>query len=318
MIYNNVGEQKVAIGLTNAAVRVRGCTRFKVHIISLSLELALPVSVQPAYCLHRLYLSLEDKFDKEHGDSWSGSMDVLVFVHIRITFRGLIHRLFSATVATSIVASYPNLQPNSSDTTVLLLAQISQQLATLANGPPSPSAVTLPDATAFQPTASAVRVNTLWFISLNMSSMACKSLIGLTRHPNERAYVRTLLMASKSSHLQRQSKCSLFSCTRVALLRRAHRLSPQHQPHRHLYYDGAHRALPLSVFPAFHHAALLPQLTLPDPLSAVFWFILEVAPLVRLWFVRRSEAVQRSMLERREKIAQGMRRALEKTAANLT
>jgi len=32
----------------------------------------------------------------------------------------------------------------------------------------------------------------------------------------------------------------------------------------------------------------------------------------------RSEAVQRSMLERREKIAQGMRRALEKTAANLT
>ena len=143
VIYNNVGEQKVAIGLTNAAVRVRGCTRFKVHIISLSLELALPVSVQPAYCLHRLYLSLEDKFDKEHGDSWSGSMDVLVFVRIRITFRGLIHRLFSVTVATSIVASYPNLQPNSSDTTVLLLAQILQQLAALANGPPSPSAVTL-------------------------------------------------------------------------------------------------------------------------------------------------------------------------------
>jgi len=69
----------------------------------------------------------------------------------------------------------------------------------------------------------------------------------------------------------------------------------------------------LSIMPLFFHNS--PYQT---PLSAVFWFIQEVAPLVRLWFLRHSEAVQRSMLERREKIAQGMRRALEKTAANLT
>src|SRR6266404_309649 len=69
----------------------------------------------------------------------------------------------------------------------------------------------------------------------------------------------------------------------------------------------------LSIMPLFFHNS--PYQT---PVSAIFWFIQEVAPLVRLWFLRHSEAVQRSMLERREKIAQGMRRALEKTVANLT
>ncbi|KAH9173773.1 hypothetical protein EDB89DRAFT_1834628, partial [Lactarius sanguifluus] len=80
--------------------------------------------------------------------------------------------LFSATVATFIVASYQSLQPNSSDTAVLLLSQISQQLTALANGTPSPPPLSLPDAASFKPTPSAVRVNTLWFISLGMST-AC-------------------------------------------------------------------------------------------------------------------------------------------------
>jgi len=84
-------------------------------------------------------------------------------------------------------------------------------------------------------------------------------------NPNEHAYVRTLPMASKSSRLQRRLKCPRSPAhALVALLRRARRLSAQRQPHRPLYYDGARRALPFSL-PALHHAALLPQLALPDP-----------------------------------------------------
>ncbi|KAF8266272.1 hypothetical protein EI94DRAFT_1586334, partial [Lactarius quietus] len=118
----------------------------------------------PSAKIWGLYLSLAEKFDKEHGDSWAGNIDgVLVFVRTG---------LFSATVATFIVASYPSLQPNSSETAVLLLTQISQQLYALSNGSPSPAPLTLPDLNNFQPTASAVRVNTLWFVSLGMST-AC-------------------------------------------------------------------------------------------------------------------------------------------------
>ena len=52
------------------------------------------------------------------------------------------HCWLSKTVATFIVASYPNLQPNSNDTAVVLPAQILQQLAAFANG--TPSTLTLP------------------------------------------------------------------------------------------------------------------------------------------------------------------------------
>lgn len=69
----------------------------------------------------------------------------------------------------------------------------------------------------------------------------------------------------------------------------------------------------LSIMPLYFHNS--PYQT---PLSAVFWFIQEATPLIKLWFLKRSEDVQRNILERREKISLGMRRALEKIAANLT
>ncbi|KAI0054493.1 hypothetical protein BV25DRAFT_1816980, partial [Artomyces pyxidatus] len=77
--------------------------------------------------------------------------------------------LFSATVAAFIIESYKSLQPDSGDTTVLLLSQISQQLAAAANGTrlslPSPG----PDSAPFHAASSSLRVNILWFISLILS-----------------------------------------------------------------------------------------------------------------------------------------------------
>ena len=75
--------------------------------------------------------------------------------------------LFSATVAAFIIESYKKLSPDSGDTTVTLLAQISQQLAgvTLETS----QNLTAPSNASFKPTTSAVRVNILWFLSLVLS-----------------------------------------------------------------------------------------------------------------------------------------------------
>ena len=76
--------------------------------------------------------------------------------------------LFSATVASFITESYQSLSPDSSDTTNALLTQISQQLVNISNGTPLTSIVPQSNH-PFKPTASAVRVNVLWFLSLILS-----------------------------------------------------------------------------------------------------------------------------------------------------
>ncbi|KAN0137389.1 hypothetical protein V8E53_004834 [Lactarius tabidus] len=105
-----------------------------------------------------MYLTEAEKQDKDVIESWKGDTDgILVFTG-----------LFSATVATFIVESYQNLSPNPTDTTNALLGQITQQLVNISSGTP----VTILPAQSnqpFKPTASAVRVNVLWFASLVLS-----------------------------------------------------------------------------------------------------------------------------------------------------
>ncbi|KAI9445860.1 hypothetical protein BJY52DRAFT_1156818, partial [Lactarius psammicola] len=108
--------------------------------------------------LWSMYLTEAEKQDKEVIESWKGDTEgILVFTG-----------LFSATVAAFIIESYQKLSPNSGDTTNALLAQISQQLVNISNGTPLTS-VTVQISQPFKPTASAVRVNVLWFLSLVLS-----------------------------------------------------------------------------------------------------------------------------------------------------
>ena len=297
----------------------------------------------PSAKIWGLYLSLAEKFDKGHGDSWTGNTDgVLVFVRVRLPLFVQIKvvlnsrqtGLFSATVATFIVASYPSLQPNSSDTAVLLLTQISQQLSAFSNGTPSPPPLTLPDVNSFQPTPSAVRVNTLWFISLGMST-ACALWATLMQQwtrrylqvadgpygPPKRARIRAffaegvekfaLAAAVEVLPVLLHTSVLLFYIGLIDFL-----LNINHTVAFTMLALVALFVLAyfvLSIMPLYCHNS--PYQT---PLSAVFWLIQESAPLVKLWLFKRSEDAQRSMLERREKIALGMRRALEKIAASLT
>ncbi|KAF8266731.1 hypothetical protein EI94DRAFT_1584058, partial [Lactarius quietus] len=110
--------------------------------------------------LWSIYLTEAEKQDTEVTESWKGDTDGICVP--------LQTGLFSATVASFIIESYQNLSPNSSDTTNALLAQISQQLVNISNGTPL-TTVVAQSSQPFQPSASAVRVNVYWFLSLILS-----------------------------------------------------------------------------------------------------------------------------------------------------
>ncbi|KAJ7455587.1 hypothetical protein FB451DRAFT_1099373, partial [Mycena latifolia] len=120
--------------------------------------------------LWAVYVSEAEKYDKALVESWKSDMEgMLIFVGICI----LIHHrpltyiqagLFSASLTAFLIESYKTLNPDSGDTTVKLLTQISLQLTASANG----STLQLPESTFTPPVASLV-CNALWFISLGFS-----------------------------------------------------------------------------------------------------------------------------------------------------
>ncbi|KAJ7657216.1 hypothetical protein DFH06DRAFT_459239 [Mycena polygramma] len=105
--------------------------------------------------LWAVYVSEAEKYDRGLVESWKSDMEGMLI------FAGL----FSASLTAFLIESYKTLNPDSGDTTALLLAQISQQLAATANGTP----FQIPPTTPFQPPASSLVCNILWFISLGLS-----------------------------------------------------------------------------------------------------------------------------------------------------
>ncbi|KAJ7657231.1 hypothetical protein DFH06DRAFT_459363 [Mycena polygramma] len=105
--------------------------------------------------LWAVYVSEAEKYDRGLVESWKSDMEGMLI------FAGL----FSASLTAFLIESYKTLNPDSGDTTVLLLAQISQQLAASANG----TTFRIPPITPFKPPASSLICNILWFISLGLS-----------------------------------------------------------------------------------------------------------------------------------------------------
>ncbi|KAJ7657251.1 hypothetical protein DFH06DRAFT_459601, partial [Mycena polygramma] len=105
--------------------------------------------------LWAVYVSEAEKYDRGLVESWKSDMEGMLI------FAGL----FSASLTAFLIESYKTLNPDSGDSTVLLLAQISQQLAASANGTP----FQIPPTTPFKPPASSLICNILWFISLGLS-----------------------------------------------------------------------------------------------------------------------------------------------------
>lgn len=274
----------------------------------------------PSSKIWGLYLSQAEKFDKEHSESWTANTDgVLVFTG-----------LFSAVVAAFLVVSYPLLQPNPTDTTNQLLAQISQQLSTNGTGSSQP----LPaNTSSFRPSSSAMRVNVLWFTSLAMST-ACALWATLMQQwtrrymqvadrpygPPKRARIRAffadgvdkfgLAAAVEVLPFLLHASVLLFYIGLIDFL-----ININHTVAFILLTWVAIGCLIyfiLTIMPLF-----CPNSPYQTPLSSLCWFLLEATPLLRLWVRRRNETVQTAIRERRTKIGQGMRRALESKATRL-
>ena len=109
--------------------------------------------------------------------------------------------LYASVVATFLSISYNELSSTPGDITNALLVQISQQLANN-----SQSAANLTSINQFTPTASAIRVNLTWFLSLVLSLFAAlnatlfqqwsRRYLELTRHrvaPHKRARTRAYM-----------------------------------------------------------------------------------------------------------------------------
>ncbi|KAK1217388.1 hypothetical protein PQX77_019927 [Marasmius sp. AFHP31] len=103
------------------------------------------------------------KYDNEMVNGWNEDIDTL------LVFAGL----FSAVVTAFTIESYKWLSEGPADATVILLTQISSQLA-------GSNSSSLPSAAHFKPTPSSIRINTFWFLSLILSlssslfSLLCK------------------------------------------------------------------------------------------------------------------------------------------------
>ncbi|KAJ7164285.1 hypothetical protein C8R46DRAFT_998056, partial [Mycena filopes] len=102
-----------------------------------------------------VYVSEAEKYDRALVESWRSDMDGMLI------FTGL----FSASLTAFIVESYKTLLPDSGDSTVVLLTQISLQLAASANG----TTFVIPAPIPFTPPTAYVVCNALWFISLGFS-----------------------------------------------------------------------------------------------------------------------------------------------------
>ncbi|KAJ7785295.1 hypothetical protein DFH07DRAFT_726715, partial [Mycena maculata] len=138
--------------------------------------------------LWAVYISEAEKYDKSLAESWKSDMEGMLI------FAGL----FSTSLTAFIIESYTTLVPDSGDSTVRLLAQISQQLAANANG----STFHVPTQLTFTPPATSIVCNALWFISLGLS-LTC-------------ALVATLLEQWAHNFLHKADMCSApVVCARI-------------------------------------------------------------------------------------------------------
>lgn len=102
-------------------------------------------------------------FSRAGRKIWMGLSSSFVFLR-RTAWKGLTSYakagLFSASVTAFIIEGYAGLMPDPNATTLVLLQQISQQLA----GNAVQNQTLKPE--SFSPTSSALRVNAVWFLSL--------------------------------------------------------------------------------------------------------------------------------------------------------
>ncbi|KAJ7919224.1 hypothetical protein B0H13DRAFT_2186969, partial [Mycena leptocephala] len=97
-----------------------------------------------------VYIAEAEKYDKALVESWRSNMAGMLI------FAGL----FSTSLTAFLIESYKTLNPDTGDSTIRLLTQISLQLSASANG----STFSVPPPPTFTPSTPALVCNALWFI----------------------------------------------------------------------------------------------------------------------------------------------------------
>ena len=146
------------------------------------------------------YMNVFGEYDKRISDAWKQDADgLLVFVsrnpHIPLFIAVTNQKtgLFSATVGAFIIESYKSLSP---DPTVVLLRQISQQLAGFNGTFPN-----LPTPQPSSPNTSAILVNAMWLMSLVLSITS--ALLATLLQQWARRYTQMPQIPSLASHRAR-------------------------------------------------------------------------------------------------------------------
>ncbi|KDQ09657.1 hypothetical protein BOTBODRAFT_178877 [Botryobasidium botryosum FD-172 SS1] len=114
----------------------------------------------PESKIWHMYIEDATKFDAALIEGWNRTMDVLL----------IFSALFSAVLAAFIIESYKTLSPNSGDATLSVLQRIEEHLSRQS----APGQSNSPDSSqsgsnGFTPSASAIRINSVWFLSLTLS-----------------------------------------------------------------------------------------------------------------------------------------------------
>ncbi|KAF8495877.1 hypothetical protein F5888DRAFT_1615292, partial [Russula emetica] len=155
-----------------------------------------------------MYLDEVKEDDKRITDAWKEDADGL------LVFTGL----FAATVGAFIIEFYKTLSPDSGAQTVVLLGQISQQLAHFPNGNYSYTAIQ-----PSPPSASMVWVNAMWMISLVLSITS--ALMATLLQQWARRYVETPKVPNEPNHRARV-RWFLFDGTDVYKMRLLVEIAP--------------------------------------------------------------------------------------------
>ena len=193
-----------------------------------------------------------------------------------------------------------------------------------------PAPLTIPSNSSFQPTGSAVRVNVLWFISLALSTVC--ALWATLMQQWTRRYVQAADRPYTPPNRARIRAFFAEGVEKFGLAAAVEMLPAFLHASFVLFYVGlvdffygindtvaicllslvilgVVLYLILSIMPLFY-----PNSPYQTPISTVLWFVMEAAPLVKHWLRSQTDV----MRERQRRISLGMRRALEKTAFNLT
>ncbi|KAJ7601135.1 hypothetical protein C8J56DRAFT_1038739 [Mycena floridula] len=160
---------------------------------ALALGQSLPKESNPT--VFESYIREAKVFDDSMVDGWKVAMDGMI----------LFAALFSAVITAFLIESYKTLSRDSTDVMIILLYQISQQLA--ANGNNSQVVpIQSPADIAFRPSRAAIITNAFWFLSLGLS-LACALIATLIQQwaadyihaidrrqaPEKRARIRAFL-----------------------------------------------------------------------------------------------------------------------------